>query len=131
MPNSESKYTLTLNEDQARILIRALDLYSRIGIGQFEEVAQVYDRGLKLDLPTRDRIRVGLNIAKAEAGHPVNGSYGIHNAKVDDEFRVAYDLQKVVRHRLAWDRQPQGGLGVDFDTPDQSGSQPLATIVRV
>jgi len=131
MSDSETKYTLTLNEEQARILIRALDLYSRIGIGQFEEVAQVYDRGLKLDLTTRDRIRAGLNIAKVEAGHPVNGSYGIHNEKVDDEFRVAYDLQKVVRHRLAWDHQPQGGMGVHFDTPDQSGSQPLATIVKV
>ena len=36
-------YTLTLSEEQAQLLVKALDLYSRIGIGQFEEILDVYD----------------------------------------------------------------------------------------
>lgn len=121
-------YTLTVNERQAQIIAAALDLYSRIGIGQFEEVLQVYDPLAKLDLQTRERIRAGLNIAKVEAGHPTSGSYGITNSAVDDQFRVAYDVRQVVRHRLAFDRQPQGGMGVDFDTPHPTGAEPLASI---
>jgi hypothetical protein len=125
-----SKYTLTLNEKQAQILVSALDLYSRIGIGQFEEVLQVYDRDLKLDHDQRERIRKALNVAKGEAGHPSNGSYGIHNPEVRGEFRTAYDIQQVVRNRLAWDRKPQGDITVDFDKPDRIGTEPLAKCAK-
>jgi hypothetical protein len=123
-----AKYNLTLNDHQAQVLIQALDLFSRIGIGQFEEVLQVYDPNAKLALKERERIRAGLNIAKTEAGHPSNGSYGIHHPKVDDDFRVAYDLQQVIRHRLAWDRKPEGDITVPFDKPMQIGQEPLAKI---
>jgi len=126
-----TKYNLTVTEEQARILTDALDLYSRIGIGQFEEVLQVYDRNLKLDEETRDRIRIGLDIAKREAGHPRSGSHGIHNEKVDDRFRAAYDLQQVVRNRLAWDRNPKGGIQVQFDEPRAISQMRLATIEKV
>lgn len=124
------KYNLTLNEKQAEILIAALDLYSRIGIGQFEDVLNVYDRNLKLDYEVREQLRRDLNKAKIAAGHPPNGSYGIHNPEVRDEFRTAFDIQQVVRHRIAWDRKPEGGIQVNFDTPRQIGTEPLAEISK-
>jgi hypothetical protein len=122
------KYNLTLSQKQAEVLVRALDLYSRIGIGQFEEVLDVYDRELKLDYERRERFRVKLNQAKNEAGHPSNGSYGISSPEVRDEFRVSYDIQQVVRNKLALVRNPEGGITVDFDTPRAIGKEPLATI---
>jgi hypothetical protein len=124
------KYNLTLTEKQAGVLIDALDLYTRIGLGQFEEVVQVYDRNLKLDHETRDRIKSLLDAAKREAGHPSNGSYGIHNEKVDDVFRAAFDIKQVVRNKLAWDRNPKGGIQVQFDKPDPISQMGLPTIEK-
>ena len=124
----DQKYTLTLNKKQADILIAALDLYTRIGIGQFEEILSVYDRGLQLADVTREGMRNGLDFVKQLAGHPPNGSHGIHNQAVDDNFRVSYDLKQVIRNRIAWDREPKGGMQVDFDEPRATGKEPLATI---
>ena len=39
---TEKTYNLTLTEKQATVLTRALDLFSRIGIGQFEEVINIF-----------------------------------------------------------------------------------------
>jgi len=124
----QSMYTLTLNEKQAEVLVAALDLYTRIGIGQFEEIVNVYDRAAKLPLVIRDGMRNGLNFAKQLVGHPKNGSYGIHHPDVDDDFRASYDLKQVIRHRLAWDRAPKGGVQVDFDEPWAISKESLATI---
>lgn len=121
-------YQLNIDEDQAHVLIRALDVFSRIGLGQFEEVLDVYDRPCRLDLEQREEIRAGLKAAKLAAGHPSNGSYGIHNESVRGEFRDAFDLQQVIRHRIAWDNNPKGGIQVHFDEPRRIGDLPMATI---
>jgi hypothetical protein len=130
-PNmSERKYNLTLTEEHAGILVAALDLYARIGIGQFEVVAEVYDPGRNLE--ARDAIHTLLLAAKEEAGHPRNGSHGIHNSKVDDRFRASFDLKQVIQNRVAWDKNPKGGIQVQYDEPNRTAETfPLATIEKV
>ena len=123
-----NRYTLTCSAEQAALLVRALDLYSRIGIGQFEEILNVYDAQHTMEVSLRQDARLAINEAKALAGHPDSGSYGIHSPEVRDEFRAAFDLQRVIRHRLAFDRKPEGDIMVDFDTPYQISKTPLATI---
>jgi hypothetical protein len=129
MSNTPKKtYTLTLSEEHAQIVVKALDLYSRIGIGQFENILEVYDQGFVVTGELRDTARGCINRVKLIFGHPENGSHGIHNPKVNDDFRVAYDIQQVLRHRLAFDRNPKGGITVDFDTPRAISDLPLPTI---
>ncbi len=125
---TQKTYTLNMSEAQAQVVVRALDLYTRIGIGQFEEILRVYDplsetwgSGHKFALEFIKEI-------KAQAGHPMNGSHGIHNPKVRDDFRVAYDVQQVIRNRIAFDKNPEGGMTVDFDTPRAISQLPLPTI---
>lgn len=127
------KYNLTLSAEQAEVLVQALDLYSRIGIGQFESVLDVYDRHLKFDLCQRETLRHNLECAKLAVGLPVNGGPSIGNqAEVREEFRTAWDIQKVVRHRLAWDQHPEGRpSNVHFDTPFQTGQLGLPGIEAV
>lgn len=125
---SKKTYTLTMSEEQAQIAVRALDLYTRIGIGQFEEILRVYDPLCEVFDAQRTSVRGSMDEIKAQAGHPPNGSHGIHNDKVRDEFRVAYDIQQVIRNRIAFDRNPEGGMQVDFDTPRAISQLPLPTI---
>ncbi len=122
------KYEISLNAEQADLLVKALDLFTRIGLGQFEAVLEAYDRDLKLPLEKRELITSGLNTAKLAAGHPVNGSFGINNPAMHEKFRDTWDICQVVRHRLAWDRKPEGGPQVWFDRPYRAGALPLITI---
>lgn len=121
-----SNYRLTLSKSQAETLIRALDLYTRIGLGQLEEIAHMF--AFEISPDEKDRLRAHLDQAKLVLGHPANGSHGINSIEVDDDFRAAYDIQQVVRHRLAWDKKPEGGIQVNFDEPRQTSDQPLPQI---
>ena len=69
-----SKYKLTVSEQQAAIIANALDLFTRIGLGQFEEIIRVYDRKHVVPLKIREQVRSLLKAAKIEVGHTSNGS---------------------------------------------------------
>jgi len=106
------KYMLELTETQALLVRDALDLYARIGLGQFEAVCDVFGRS--------DEMLAGIHIAKKACGFPASGSHGLHNAKVHDRFRQAWDICQVVRNKVAWERKPEGGLEVQFYKPHQT-----------
>lgn len=140
---SEPAYELAnLSEIQARTLVEALDLFSRIQIGQLEEILSMARMG---SIPHRDERTVSARIEEVEeaevllnevkrllTGHSPNASFGILGEKTPESAKVAYEVQRAIRHRLAWDRQPEGGIGVDFDDPDslRSTGQPLAVLKR-
>lgn len=140
---NEPIYALTeLSTVQARTLVDALDLFSRIQIGQFEEILNLARMG---SIPHREDRSVSERIEEIEeaepllrevklllTGHSPNASFGIFANKTPESAKVAYEIQRAIRHRLAWDRNPEGGLGVDFDDPDslRSTGQPLAVLKR-
>lgn len=142
-PRNEPIYELAqLSEVQARTLVDALDLFSRIQMGQLEEIMNMARMG---SIPHRDDQDVSARIEEIEeaepllhevkrllTGHSPNASFGIFGNKTPESARVAYEIQRAIRHRLAWDRQPEGGMGVDFDDPDslRSTGQPLAVLKR-
>lgn len=140
---SEPAYELAnLSEIQARTMVDALDLFSRIQIGQLEEILSMARMG---SIPHRDDQDVSARIEEIEeaepllhevkrllTGHSPNASFGILGGKTPESARVAYEIQRAIRHRLALDRQPESGMGVDFDDPDslRSTGQPLAVLKR-
>jgi hypothetical protein len=132
---SDRKYILHLTENQARVIVKALDLYSRIGMGQLGEIAYVlmnYSKSSS-DNEIQDRadrfhvLRERLDII-SQSWMGRSGHYGISSEKISDVFRIAWDIQQVVRHRLAWDRNPKGDITVDFDDPLKYSSEQLPTI---
>lgn len=134
-------YNLKIDEKQAHVLIKALDLYSRIKCGQIKEVGNIL----------RDAIcageREGPQVKNMELADqlldkvamlyfpelPMPGaSHSIRSAPGVDE-RVAYDIQQVIRHRIAWDgvepgKTPQGVWGYE---PSATAQHPLAKIEKV
>lgn len=115
--------TLKVSEKQLRLIQRALDLYSRIGIGQFEEIkdhptfqrhlANEYKVDDKTDYTryhtTREMADNALvqarNVLYNDFTYGKHSSWGIHNPNVDDSCRDAYDLIQVIRHEF-WKRDP-------------------------
>ncbi|MFA5407736.1 MAG: hypothetical protein WC343_03090 [Bacilli bacterium] len=105
--------TLTLTEEQADTLLAALDIYSRLKMGQFSAVTDLF--------PARHFDRTAAAAALKEARQAVmpeldpRGYYGIRNLEAGEQARVAFDVQQVLRHALAWHRYPEGGIGVCFN----------------
>ena len=115
--------TLTVTEEQLRLIQRALDFYSRVGIGQFNAIKDhpTFERHLaneykvdgKIDYTRYHATRDMADNALVQARNMLyndftvgkNGSWGIHNPNVDDSCRDAYDLIQVIRHEF-WKRDP-------------------------
>jgi hypothetical protein len=111
--------TLHLTEEQLRLVQTALDFYSRVGIGQFEEIKnhptftnhlrnEFKDENGKTDYgryhEVRDIVDTILvqprNMLLGDLKLPKNASWGIHNPDVDESCRVAFDIIQVIRHEF-------------------------------
>jgi len=103
--------TLKVSEEQLRLIQQALDFYSRVGIGQFNAIKdhptfeahlrnESKDENGKTDYGHYHSVRddvdsillVARNVLYNDSSIGKNGSWGIHNPKVDDSCRDAYDL---------------------------------------
>ena len=119
------------DETTGNFLVKILDIVSRLGIGQFWILSEtlMWDGRIKSQYNGLKELFDG--VGKEMTNISVNGSWGIFCSDVPDDARVAYDLLRVIRHRLAWDSQPDGGITVNFDEPHQSAICELAKIDRV
>lgn len=123
-------YMLELSERQAQLISNAVELYARMGLGQFEMLNYFFGK------PTGalEQAREHLDSLRLIKNGSLNSHPGIGSDSVDDDYRILFDLHRVIRHRLAWDRDPQatGWRGVNFDTPMKlSKNQDLAKIAQV
>lgn len=138
---SKKKYVLIVDEDHLEAMIPALDLATRLHLGQLNMVQEYLDFNVKTEKhPDRDTIEACLNkIRNDYFGFSRGQSHGIHNEKVSDSSRVLFDLIQVIRHRLAWDRAgnpPERDyskmFGVYYDEPRRSSTETeMATIEPV
>jgi hypothetical protein len=130
-------YTITVNERQAGILQKALENYARLGLYQINDsidsLPKAKTHGV-IDYKDEQKIFSILQPYK-DAWHKESGG------KRSEPHDVAWDLQVVIRHRLAWDGAKQRGevredgqrdwgkqLAVWYDTPIQHANEPLAKI---
>ena len=126
------KVQITLNENQVTVIQSALDLYSRLLMGQFEELDRVFchysDYWEKYDN------RKHLNKLCEDIKHIIypeltGASYfGVGNKNNPMDSKVAYDIYQVVRHALSWHKEPQGGYTVNFNTPVRFGKEELCEV---
>ena len=116
--------TLKVSEEQLRLIQHALNFYTRVGIGQFNVIKDhpTFERHLYNESKdengetdyghfhsVRDDVdsilHVARNVLYNDSSIDKNGSWGIHNPKVDDSCRDAYDLIQVIRHEF-WKQNP-------------------------
>ena len=106
------------------MLADSLELLSRLSLGQFEYIADmarfgnITDRDGNVASPERLRdAEALLQSAKLLlTGYSPSASKSIGGETVPTG-NIAWEMRKVIRHQLAWDRTPEGGHGVDFRDP--------------
>jgi len=96
-------YTVVLNQEQLRVVQEALEVYSRLGIGQLDNVLyslgfRTYDQYkdiiVTLDQPSVKRTLQDLMSAVFKK------SYSIRGEEVHENFKISYDLYSVIRNKL-------------------------------
>ena len=115
--------TLKVTQEQLKLIQYALDMYSRIGIGQmwvikdhptFEEALRkkcTFEGNVEYSLyhDMRERadkyFSVGRDTLLIDSTHGQHGSFGIYNKEVHESSRVAYDIVQVIRHEF-WKADP-------------------------
>jgi hypothetical protein len=121
--STDGQVRLTMGRAAARALQEGLECYSRIGIGQLEQITEVMrDKCYGKDpVYTQDELdeakALVQELKERLLGFERGASYSIHGSRVDPKVRRAWALQRAVRHRLAWDHHPKGGYGVSHDEP--------------
>lgn len=146
------KYQITLDEIQLRVLMDALDMYSRMGAGQLQVAVEEFLRMHFYELYYNNPLPKGhsaesrfhtrgqwvahliYDIKETVFGHSPHGSWGIFNKKVPLTCREAYDLTQVlrrsyaearIRREKAWgNEQTARHLEVTVDMRDYMPSNP-------
>lgn len=128
---TDRRFQLTLTEGQANAVLAALELYMRLGIGQFGELAdKMRDDTIPLFRPDSgqgarhkvpgdvvDDVEECMSRVKAMLGYPRNGSHGISHP--DNHISVArsHEILKVLSKVVAEARDPNPA----FRTVDHDG----------
>jgi hypothetical protein len=131
-------YRIDLEASDTQLLQDALDLYSRIGLGQFGVITELARFGQLKNLagnePSDEDIKGAEGYLDGAKNILMdlapNASHGIYGPHVAERFKKAWSLQKAIRHRLAWDRSPGGGMGVSFDKPVKGLDAPTSAKVH-
>jgi hypothetical protein len=125
---SADRIQITVTTGQAAALIMAADLFTRLSMGQVDELALVIrqgvipmcsDGGTRRMEPNMDVI-AGIDGAvaaiKGLLGYPHGGSHGIGHPHVCIEGRRCYEFKKVVEKALAEHHNPSPKFpGVVYD----------------
>lgn len=139
---AEPSYTITLTRSQAQVLMRAAEVYARVGFGQIgdalDHLPSLVDK-CGVGWETRGAVEdilspvVGFNMR--------NSSLGVGNKNASPGSDTAWDIYTLIRHRLSWDRAVDEGIvalgaprkwpemmTVNYDEPSRYGDGPPATI---
>lgn len=134
---SEQRYLIEVTAEQARVFQDATELMARLSSGQLDF--------LRENLPIKGNpdwsaLHDDLHQVERILSRHLDRSSG---HRMRESSQIAWDLYQVVRHRLAWDQAKAEGLlnpdgsrnwhinammGVRYDEPMLTGSQPLAKI---
>lgn len=131
------RYSVELSSNQIGVIMSALDLWSRLQMGQTGDLSFIYKNRLiqrNSDSPGTLRRISGLCREIRETAFPElnhDEYHSITSPETPDGARTAFDIIQVLRHRLAHDSLAPGekrGITVNFDEPRRFSGEPLPRI---
>lgn len=125
---------LLLTKEEILLVRDCLEAHSRLGISQvgiFYEKAQSI-----LKVPTKKRLTsidiediMAVSILREKLFNVDRNSFlGITGNLVNENFKISYEMYKVIDKHLAYERNPRGGYTVDFDGPLKITKEPLIEV---
>lgn len=127
-----SKKNIVLSANDIHVLVRVLDLYGRLGLGQLnfltDELIMFY---IHDDFNYEKARDLCDDLKRFLFNFQPNSSYGIHSKQMHNNFREAYDMQQVLRHRVSWDNNPEGGTTVNFDIPFKTSTNKKSQFIKI
>jgi hypothetical protein len=115
----EDVFSATISHLEVQTFCQALELLFRIGMGQMDEIfehlplVQQNDFDV-LGMSLEDYLASIIPLATGMQGRVY---YGIRSPKVSREAKLASDMYRIFRHRLAWDLNPDGAKGIYSEDP--------------
>ena len=94
----KKKYEISLNESQLSVINQSLELFYRLGMGQFDQIKHHPDY-LGKNPPELNLLLDQLHIilTNLKAGE----DYSIRSSLIDDKNRTAYDIHQAITEVLA------------------------------
>jgi hypothetical protein len=108
--------TVTMTEEQARVVMDSLELYTRLSLGQIESLKYVGSVWKNIDHNAFEDAEIHMKhvlfpeLARFE-------SYGIYQKEAGRNAQIAWDILQSIRHPLSWFLHPEGGITVNFGEP--------------
>lgn len=98
----QKKINIELTEYQVEVVMRALDVYSRMFSGQFSDIPRTIKREKQINYKSLQFEHCLKNILFPEL--ETNSYYGI--GQVPEESKSAYDIFQVLRYTLTGEKEP-------------------------
>jgi hypothetical protein len=135
----QKTYTVTLTDEQLRVVGKATEVYARVSIGQWREAFELLPLEDGLDYDEwhffLDDLGARLSTFLVSGVDGWRSSLGIHNEKVREDARVAFDIHSAVRHREDWDYGTEKAICGEIprepkSSPFRASSTPYPAISR-
>lgn len=126
------KVQLEMSEDQAYVIQDALDFYSRIMMGQFDNIASLFSIRLAKNVNREEEtklIEALKNLYYPELHR--SAYYGIFHSDTPEDAKISWDLIQVLRYDISWYKYPEGGHTVNFHTPLRSSNTEELAKVKI
>lgn len=131
-------YQIEVSERQLEIIRDALEFLSRVHSGQLDTVYQELYRATRetkrtISVEVWQQLRELLDTASQRyTGMGYGASFGIFDDGASETSKIAWDLYRDIRYRLAWDQHPEGGYQVIFDNPStlRASQEEIAKVVE-
>lgn len=104
---TQAEYTIKLNHEQLAVLEQALNLHSRLSLGQIWSVAEFFEYQFPKLLKERDITHWDMRYEFADQwanklfGFLPGESYGVGCPQVPESGSIAYEMQKCIQNAIA------------------------------
>lgn len=102
----QKTYKIEIGIEEIRLVMQALDFYSRISTFQFERLEDNTDiQSYLMSKSKYPEFESEIKALKSIFGYSSGGSRGIFNSEVSDKAKIMCDMHQTIRHQL-WKDSP-------------------------